>query len=240
MRPLVYLIYLIFFLSGFAALVYEISWSRQLGLLFGHTVHAASVVLASYFSGMAIGYALGARWSSRCNPLAGYAIAELVVAGWAFAIPLLLDVSETAAVAPWLSHSSFFWQTSARVVFSFLLLMPATIALGVTLPMMATWLASESGGMARPENASRVALAYAINTAGALCGVVVATMFLLILAGVTGSSYCAALLSIAAAVIALLVSKTNNVTVQKLPAEGRKEPSAACLSVDPAGGVVRF
>ena len=222
MRPLVYLIYLIFFLSGFAALVYEISWSRQLGLLFGHTVHAASVVLASYFSGMAIGYALGARWSSRINPLAGYAIAELVVAGWAFAIPLLLDVSETAAVAPWLSHSSFFWQTSARVVFSFLLLMPATIALGVTLPMMATWLASESGGMARPQNASRVALAYAINTAGALCGVVVATMVLLVLVGVTGSSYCAALFSIAAAVIALLIARATGGTAPEKLVAGPK------------------
>ena len=219
MRPLVYLI---FFLSGFAALVYEISWSRQLGLLFGHTVHAASVVLASYFFGMAIGYALGARWSSRFNPLVGYAVAELVVAGWAFAIPLLLDVSETAAVAPWLSHSSFFWQTLARVVFSFLLLMPATIALGVTLPMMATWLAKENGGMARPEDASRVALAYAINTAGALCGVVVATMVLLILVGVTGSSYCAALFSIAAAVIALLIARATGGTAPEKLVAGPK------------------
>ena len=55
------LIYFVFFFSGAAALVYEISWTRQIGLLFGHTVHAASVVLASYFAGMAIGYLLGAK-----------------------------------------------------------------------------------------------------------------------------------------------------------------------------------
>ena len=219
MRPLVYLI---FFLSGFAALVYEISWSRQLGLLFGHTVHAASVVLASYFSGMAIGYALGARWSSRFNPLAGYAIAELVVAAWAFAIPVLLNISESATVAPWLSHPSFFWQTSARVSFSFLLLLPATIALGVTLPMMATWLANENGGIARPEDSSRIALAYAINTAGALCGVVVATMVSLALVGVSRSSYCAAVLSIAAAIIALLISRATGVTAPEQSAKGQR------------------
>ncbi|MFV2070198.1 MAG: hypothetical protein ACC645_24790 [Pirellulales bacterium] len=68
--------YLIFFLSGAAALIYEISWSRQLGLLFGHTVHAAAVVLASYFAGMAVGHLVAARWSSRVSPLLGYGIAR--------------------------------------------------------------------------------------------------------------------------------------------------------------------
>jgi|GEM_PF-3089741 len=55
------IVWLIFFLSGAAGLIYEISWSRQIGLLFGHTAQAASIVLSSYFSGMAIGYWLGAR-----------------------------------------------------------------------------------------------------------------------------------------------------------------------------------
>ena len=63
------LIYFVFFLSGAAALVYEISWTRQIGLLFGHTVQAAAIVLASYFAGMAIGYLLGAKCSSRMSPL---------------------------------------------------------------------------------------------------------------------------------------------------------------------------
>jgi len=104
------LIYLAFFLSGVAALVYEISWSRQLGLLFGHTVHAASVVLGSYFAGLAVGYAIGGFLSTRVRPLTGYAVAELVVAVWVFAIPLILQWSESASVAGWLTHESVFWQ----------------------------------------------------------------------------------------------------------------------------------
>jgi len=39
------LVYAIFLLSGAAALIYEISWSRQIGLLFRHTAQAAAVVL---------------------------------------------------------------------------------------------------------------------------------------------------------------------------------------------------
>lgn len=80
-----------FFLSGAAALIYQISWSRQIGLLFGNTVNAAAVVLASYFSGMSLGYFIGGKWSSRANPLLGYAVAELTVAAWASLFPALLD-----------------------------------------------------------------------------------------------------------------------------------------------------
>ncbi len=69
---------IILFLSGFAALVYEVSWNRQLGLLLGHTSRAAAVVLAAYFGGMAIGYAVGGRIANRICPFHGYAACGLI------------------------------------------------------------------------------------------------------------------------------------------------------------------
>lgn len=190
-------------MSGAAALIYEISWSRQIGLLFGHTVNAAAVVLASYFVGMAIGYYAGASWSSRVSPALGYGIAELIVAGWACLIPVLLSLSEAQMFASWLSSSSFTWQLGARVVFSFLLLLPATAAMGVTLPMMAEFLSSmedDAGG--NRTIAPRVSIAYAFNTFGALVGALLATYCLLVVVGVRNSSYLAAGLSAACAVAA--------------------------------------
>ena len=202
------LIYFAFFLSGAAALIYEISWTRQIGLLFGHTVHAASIVLASYFAGMAIGYLLGAKWSSRVSPLKGYAIAELVVAAWAFMIPAILHLSESSMIAPWFSHSSFSLQTATRAVFSFVLLLPATIALGVTLPMMASYFCEEdSGQLSNVRNSSRVTFAYALNTAGALLGVLAATFIMLVAIGVRTSSFVAAGLSILCAVTAICIRR---------------------------------
>ncbi len=201
-----WVVYLIFFLSGAAALIYEISWARQVGLLFGHTVHAAGVVLASYFFGMAVGYLVGARWSTRLAPMCGYAIAEAVVAVWAFLIPWLLDGSETSFAAGWLTHSSFFVQTFSRVVFSFLLLLPGTVALGITLPMIAMVCSNYGAGqLSDSRNTMRVTWAYAINTTGALVGVLVATFYLLVKFGVTNSSYLAAGLSILCGAIALLL-----------------------------------
>ena len=67
------MVYLLLFLSGAAGLIYEIAWSRQLGLLFGHTVHAAAVVLGAYFAGMALGYWIAGQLAQRLQkPLAAY------------------------------------------------------------------------------------------------------------------------------------------------------------------------
>lgn len=203
-------IYLIFFLSGAAALIYEISWARQIGLLFGHTVHAASVVLASYFFGMAVGYLLGARWSTRLSPMLGYAIAETVVAVWAIIVPCLLAWSEASFIAAWMTNSSHFVQTLSRVVFCFVLLLPGTVALGVTLPMVAMVCSNHGKGqLSDPRNTRRVTRAYAINTTGALVGVLLATFYLLLHLGVTTSSYLAAGLSIFCSGIALLLHRLS-------------------------------
>ena len=225
------LVYLVFFLSGVAALIYEVSWSRQLGLLFGHTVHAAAVVLGSYFAGLAVGYAIGGYLSVRVRPLIGYAVAELVVAVWAFAVPLFLQWSESAAFAGWLIHESVFWQIAIRACFSFLLLMPATIALGVTLPMMAAWLAG-GRSIADPHNARLIAFAYAVNTVGALVGVTTATLWMLVNCGVCGSSYIAAGLSSVCALLALGLGR------QALP-EGKIEKQEDAQTPDHELGLKR-
>lgn len=200
-------VFTIFFLSGAAALIYEISWTRQIGLLFGHTVHAASIVLASYFAGMSFGYWVGAKWSSRISPLLGYAIAELVVVAWTFAIPLILDASQSSAIAPWLSSSSVAWQTTARAIFSFLLLLPATISLGVTLPMIANYFATQAGQDTKKPSSREITWAYALNTGGAFAGVLLETFYLLVVVGVRNSSYAAAALSATCAVVAVVVSR---------------------------------
>ncbi len=132
---------LLFFASGFAALVYEVSWNRQLGLLFGHTASATAVVLAAYFGGMAIGYAVGGRVASRVCPFRGYAVCEFAAGIWALAIPAVIPFVTQADVDAWLQTENASLRTLSRVLFSLLLLAPATISLGATLPMMSEMLA---------------------------------------------------------------------------------------------------
>jgi hypothetical protein len=69
------------FLSGFACLIYQILWMRQLGLFFGNTSHAAALTLAVFFAGIAFGSWF---WGRRCalmdKPLSAYGWLELGIA----------------------------------------------------------------------------------------------------------------------------------------------------------------
>ncbi len=202
------MIYLLFFLTGAAGLIYEMSWSRQIGIFFGHTVNAAAVVLAAYFGGMALGYALAARWSTRIRrPLLGYALCELGVAAWAVLTPLVLGLFRLAPVAALLNSDNEALQTGARVIAALIVLLPATIALGATLPFVAQHLALEAPG--DPHSQERAVRAYALNTAGAVLGVLLATFALILWLGVAGSSYLAAGISAACGLSALVLARAR-------------------------------
>jgi MFS family permease len=56
---------LLFFLSGFSALVYQVLWMRLLALVFDVTIHAASTVLAAFMAGLALGSAAAGRLADR-------------------------------------------------------------------------------------------------------------------------------------------------------------------------------
>lgn len=191
--------YFMFFLSGIAGLVYEISWSRQIGLLFGHTVHAAAIVLGSFFFGLSLGYLVGGRYARRLNPLTAYGVVELIAASWALVVPLLIHFMD---VNFWsLASTSPMLRFAIRGAACVLVLLPATVSLGTTLPLMAELLGGNSQSLA-----GRVSRAYAWNTAGGFVGVVCTTSFLIVEVGVLGSSYLAAGLSATAGLIALCVA----------------------------------
>ncbi len=211
---------LAFFGSGAAGLIYEISWLRQIGLLFGHTVQAASIVVGSFFAGMGLGYLIAARLLRRARPLIGYALAEWIAGGWACLIPVLLAVLERPAFAAVLHHSNPIVQTVVRSIVCLALLLPATIALGTTLPFIAEYL-----DPAGRRTGARVAVAYALNTVGALLGVLLATMFLLVWVGVRKSSYLAAGISVICGLIAYRIDRAAGGAARIAPA--RQESARA-------------
>ena len=86
---------ILFFLSGAAALVYQVLWLRLMGLVFGVTVHAATTVLASFMSGLALGSLVAGRFAPRLRrPLLWFGVAELLIAAAALATqPALAGVT---------------------------------------------------------------------------------------------------------------------------------------------------
>jgi spermidine synthase len=191
----------IFFASGAAGMVYEISWSRQFGSVFGHTVSTGAMVLSSFLGGMAVGYWLAGKYRGRWNPLAAYGVLEIAAAIWVCLVPALLQWGGQSMLGS-LDAGPLGLYHIARPVFCFLILLPATAALGGTWPLMAAFLSP------REETSSAwLSFGYATNTAGAMLGSVLATAFLLVTVGVTKSSYLAAAISGACGVLAIGLSR---------------------------------
>ena len=88
-----------FFLSGFAALLYEVVWLRQFAIIFGTSEFALAVVLSAYLAGLSLGASVAGRFVHRVKrPVLTYAILELVIAGTAVAVPLALQFARVVLV----------------------------------------------------------------------------------------------------------------------------------------------
>src|SRR3954471_4271089 len=129
---------LLFILSGAAGLIYESVWARYISLLVGHSAYAQIIVLVIFLGGMAIGSFLTARWSDRIrSPLLWYAAAEALIGLVALAFhPAFLAVTRLA-YERWLpSLHPGFGATSAMWTMAALLILPQSVLLGATFPLM--------------------------------------------------------------------------------------------------------
>jgi spermidine synthase len=106
-----------FFLSGFAALGYQILWAKMFALTLGHEFPAVITVIVAFFAGMAIGSAFANKIVQRLGSSA-FARLEFIVGAWGLLTPLLILKLPTNPL-PILS------------------IVPSTIAMGATLPAMA-------------------------------------------------------------------------------------------------------
>src|SRR6185503_12263998 len=90
-RPLSFILSLVFFASGAAALLFETLWFRQAGLMLGNSVWATSLVTSSFMGGLAIGNGwAGARgWRLR-RPLLTYAGLEAAIGVTGLGLVVLL------------------------------------------------------------------------------------------------------------------------------------------------------
>ncbi|HVR64665.1 MAG TPA: spermidine synthase, partial [Polyangia bacterium] len=150
--------------SGFAGLGYQIVWTQQATLWLGQDMAAVLAVVAAFFGGLAAGaLALGGRIARSRRARRWYAGCELAIALWSLALMVLLPRFSAAATR--LMGAQPFGPTMWLLAFAgtFLLLLPATAAMGATLPAMER-LAPATGGGAT----SSVAGLYAANTLGAV------------------------------------------------------------------------
>jgi spermidine synthase len=174
--------------SGAAALVYEVTWTRMLTLQLGHTVAAASTVLAAFMGGLAIGaWIAGQR---RFTTLRTYAILEITVAVAAIALPMALGASAPALGWAYADGGAPVRFALVRVAISLALLGVPAAAMGATFPIAADWYA---------RSAPDAGALYAVNTAGAAAGAIAAGFFLIPAVGLRATTGAGVLLNLIAA-----------------------------------------
>lgn len=193
---------LAFFLSGAAALVLQVLWTRMLGHVLGASALAVSTVLTVFMGGLALGSHFGGRLAPRVkNPLLGFSALETAVGLYGLLVPTLLGwlPAVQAGAASVLGEGLWGWALF-RFVLSCLVLLVPTTAMGATLPLLAQAVVNRDADLA--EETGRL---YAANTFGAVAGALLAGFHLIPTLGVERTVWLAAGIDLFVAVFVLLV-----------------------------------
>ena len=197
--------YVLFTASGFAGLIYESVWTHYLKLFLGHAAYAQSLVLAVFMGGMAAGAAWCGRRSARfANPLAAYAAVEAAVGLFALVFhPVFVAVTDWSydRLLPGLGNE---WLAlGAKLALSCLLILPQSVLLGMTFPLM-------SAGLVRARRdaaGESVAMLYFTNSLGAAAGVLASGFVLIAWVGLPGTLRTAGVLNLLIAALVWFLAR---------------------------------
>jgi spermidine synthase len=217
--------YLLFTLSGFAGLIYESIWTHYLKLFLGHAAYAQSLVLVVFMGGMAAGSAYCSRVSARLrNPLAGYALVEAIIGLCAVGLHEVFVAVTDWSYASLLPGLGSEWLVlGAKLAISCLLILPQSVLLGATFPLM-------SAGLVRAHPSApgeSVSMLYFTNSLGAAVGVLVGGFLLIGWVGLPGTLRTAGSINLALAAVVWLLARP--MAAPALAARAVGEPRVALL-----------
>jgi spermidine synthase len=208
-----------FLLSGAAGLIYQVAWSKALGLIFGHTAYAIATVLAVFMGGLAAGNAFFGQWSkSRAAPIGLYSKIEFLagVMG-AFSLAGLAAV-RWLYVAAYSHIGNVAALLALKFVGAAIVLFIPTFLMGGTFPILVYGVTKH-----RAELASRVSQLYWVNTLGGVSGALIAGFVLLPALGLRMTVGAAVALNIVAGSVAStietapeIVKRTRDGSITKL------------------------
>ena len=216
-------------LSGACGLTWEVLWQHHAALALGISSSGTAITLAALMAGLGLGGVLASRLARRGalrRPMFAYAVAELAIGlgGWlaphGFAWMAMLDTR--------LYASSVVLAAATRVVLTGAVLLAPAIAMGATIPILAPYAASVG---------SNVAVVYALDTLGAVLGVLATTFLVLPSSGVAMTATWTAALNVLVAAWAFTQAGRDAPCVAE-PA--RAWPPLGALLLAAASGMVVF
>ena len=196
------LISILFIVSGALGLIYQIVWFKYLSLFLGNTTYAQTIVLATFMGGLAVGAAFWGRQADRAkNAFRLYGILELLIGVYCLLYPYLIEWQESILVD--IVRGAGLPSGGTRVLMlkfmtSAVSLLPPTILMGGTLPLLVRFLAR------RMEQAGKIVTTlYFLNSFGAVVGSLLGGFFLIRLIGLSATIVSAAVVNILVGVLAI-------------------------------------
>lgn len=202
----------LFAISGFSGLIYESIWSHYLKLFLGHAAYAQTLVLAIFMGGMAIGSWISSIYSPRIKHLLlSYAVIEGGIGLFAIGFhSAFLGVTEFAydTILPNLGSAGFI--TVTKWGLASLLILPQSILLGMTFPLMSAGILRVSSG---PPGFT-LSMLYFTNSLGATAGILISGFVLIEMVGLPGTILTAGIINVALAIIVWLLVRWKNSSPQ--------------------------
>jgi spermidine synthase len=192
-------------LSGAAALIYEVAWTRELSLVFGSTVYAVSTMLAAFMAGLSLGGYLGGRRADKpgTNLVRDLATVELGIGVFgALSIPLMRVMPVLYYTLHHALNTPGWTFFLVQLVLSFLVMLVPTTLMGATFPIVSKINTGSDLQVGRS-----VGDVYSINTLGSIFGSLAAGFLLVPILGVRGAIVTAAVLNCIVSVGLLLVAR---------------------------------
>jgi spermidine synthase len=154
-----------FFLSGAAALIYQVTWQRLLALHSGVGIYSIAMIVAAFMVGLGLGSHLGGILSVRLTPraaLLAFASLELAIG--------LFGLASGRLYYDWLYlRAGGLYATPWRAgILHFLSLALPTVLMGMSLPLLVRAMVRDT-----PHAARTIGLLYGVNVLGACAGALV-------------------------------------------------------------------
>jgi spermidine synthase len=191
-------LFVLYFISGFNALLYQVAWQRMLGLFSGSDVRSVTIIVASYLLGLGLGNLLGGSISDRLTNqkcVMVYGCCNLGIAAFALASRFLF-YDLLFLRLQYLAQSLL---VTLGIVFLSLLI--PTVLMGISLPMLSKAVNRSTVGAA-----SLIGWLYGLNTLGSGLGTLVSGWYIIGTLGYDKTVYLGAVLSFTVGMSALILA----------------------------------
>ena len=162
-------LFVVFFSSGFCALIYQVVWTRLAFASFGIIAPVLSVVISIFMLGLSGGAWAGGRWvgpmvkKTGCSALLFYALAELVIGIGGIFVPKLFTMGARLLLSSGQTDSFHYLALSALILG--LSILPWCLFMGATFPFMMAYVREQDR-----RNADSFSYLYLANVLGAMSG----------------------------------------------------------------------